>query len=373
MRTTRVLLGDVLTKRAVQSAVFDFLSANREGRSFDIDGETLIFRARSEYDPSITLAQEVLRDGLPMRTRSLDLADTTRDLVAQLDGERRVPFRLNGLAFPRPEQHDLNRRPSGPIAVRWCDLEALASELDSADAAAGRSPLDWTGRVANTKPQVTTGVGLRETSELRLSGLKHLIGLPGSGKTTLIALLCVLLARRGLRVAVFFTAIQVAREYLETLHRYDVRTALLVGRSADRHLYHASQLAELIATQGNGGFAHTREGVELLAQSCPLPAFADSWPSESEWHRGEAPCEAIYEVGTKAPKLCPAWSFCGRVKNQRELVHAAVWLGHILSADTTVPAHTSPEHLRYFELVARTFDLVIVDECDEAQKVLGEG
>ena len=42
----------------------------------------------------------------------------------------------------------------------------------------------------------------------------------------------------------------------------------------------------------------------------------------------------------------------------------------MISADTRVPAHTSPERLRYFELVAETFDLVIFDECDETQKVL---
>lgn len=370
VRTTRVLLGDVLTKRAVQANVFDFLSVDSDERSFEIDGDTLEFRARSEYDPAIAHAEVILREGLPVRSRSLDLADTKRDLVAQLDAQRRVPFRLNGLAFPRPEQHQLQRQPGGQITVRWPDLEALAGELDAADVLAGRSPLDWTGRLANARLQVTTSAGLRDTSEINLSGLKHLIGLPGSGKTTLITLLCVLLARRGLRVAVFFTAIQVAREYLETLHRYGVRTALLVGRSAERHVYHANQLAELIATQGIGGFGQTREGIELFGQSCPLPAFADSWPSQVEWRPGEAPCESIYEAGSAAPKLCPAWSLCGRVKNQRELVHASVWLGHILSADTTVPAHTSVERLRYFELVARTFDLVIIDECDEAQKVL---
>jgi hypothetical protein len=372
VQTARVLLGDVLTKRAVQSAVAEFLSVSREDRSFDINEDTLVFRARSEYDPAITRAEAVLREGLPIRTRTLDLANTTQDLVAQLDPERRVQFRLEGLTFPRPEQHNLERRPAGPITVHWSELEALAAELDAADADARRLPENWTGRLANTRPQVTTGDGLRDTDVLQLAGLKHLIGLPGSGKTTLITLLCVLLERRRLRIAVFFTAIEVAREYLEKLRRYGVRTALLVGRSPDTHLRHANRLAELIATQGNGGFAQTREGIDLLAQSCPLPAFAKPWPSESEWRLGEAPCEEIYEAGSKTPKLCPAWSLCGRVKNQRELVHASVWLGHILSADTTVPAHTCAEYLRYFELVARTFDLVIVDECDESQKVLDD-
>jgi hypothetical protein len=370
VQTARILLGGVLTKRAVHSAVAEFLSVNREERSFDINEETLVFRARSEYDPAITQAATVLREGLSVHTRTLDLADTTRDLVAQLDPERRVRLRLHRLTFPRPVQHDLRRWPIGPITVYWSELEALAAELDAADSAAGRSLENWTGRLANTRLQVTTGTGLRDTDVLQLSGLKHLIGLPGSGKTTLITLLCVLLGRRQLRVAVFFTAIEAAREYLEKLRRYSVRTALLVGRSTDTHLRHANRLAELIATQGNGGFAQTREGSDLLAQSCPLPAFAESWPSENEWRLGETPCEAIYEAGSKTPKLCPAWSLCGRVKNQRELVHASVWLGHILSADTIVPAHTCAEQLRYFELVARTFDLVIVDECDESQKVL---
>lgn len=370
VRTARALLGDVLTGRSVQSAVYDYLSAGRDGRSFDIDGETLAFRPRAAYDPAIATAREVLRAGLARRQRAVPLADSRRDLVAGIDGGCRVPIRLGGLTFPRPEQHDLGRRPRGPIRVRRAELGALAGELDAADAAAGRPSLDWAGRLANAIIRVPTGSGLRESDELRLDGLAHLIGLPGSGKSTLIALLCVLLARRGLRVAVFFTAIQVAREYLELLRRYDIRAALLVGRSEETHVRHAGQLAELVATQGDGGFARTREGVDLLALSCPLPAFADAWPAE--WREGAAPCESIYEAGDDEAKLCPAWSLCGRVRNQRELVHAPVWLGHILSADTAVPAHTCTEQIRYFELIAGTFDLAIVDECDEAQRALDD-
>ena len=87
---------------------------------------------------------------------------------------------------------------------------------------------------------------------------------------------------------------------------------------------------------------------------------------------GEAPCISITEPGSNVKKLCPAWSKCGRVRNQRDLVGARVWLGHIISSDTSVPPQTSPIHLQYFELIARTMDLVIVDECDEAQNALDD-
>jgi hypothetical protein len=364
-----------LTKRSTQSAVADFIWQHREEPghgAFDINADTLAFTVRSPYDPELRQAERILRSGLPVQTRDQSLAATDRDLVARLDHDRRLPFSFHGIEFPPPAQHNLDRRPSPDLCVTWSELETLAVDLDHEDKVAGRDSQMWSQRLANSRVQVTTGAGLRDSDTLVLTGLRHMIGLPGSGKTTLISLLCVLLARRKLRVAVFFTAIQVARVYLETLRRYGVRSALLVGRSADTHLRHANELAELVATRGNGGFGHLVEGADLLAQACPLPAFAGEWPAEDVWSIGDAPCESIFEPGEKTAKLCPAWSLCGRVRNQRELVEADVWLGHIRSADTYVPAHTSCEQLRYFELAARTFDLVIVDESDEAQRVLDE-
>jgi hypothetical protein len=368
VQTARSLVPELLTRRAVQAAVFDFLSTPDAERSFDIDGQTLTFRARSDYDPAIAEAEAVLTTGLPTRRHGATIA-TPGDLTVNLSSDRSVQLRLSDLTFPAPDQHHLEERPRTPLQVEWAALVALAGEMDAADAVAGRTSLHWQSRLADIEPLVPGGSGLRPVLTLDFTGLTHLLGLPGSGKTTVITLLCVLLARRGMRVTVLFTAIEVARECLEVLARYNVAAALLVGHSTDTHRRHADRLAELVAASGHGGFARARHGVELLAQSCPLPAFAETWPAE--WASGEAPCEAIYEPeAPRSPRLCPAWSLCGRVKNQRQLVHAPVWLGHIRSADTLVPAHTCPEHLRFFELIARTFDLVIVDECDDAQRSL---
>ena len=373
VRTARSILGEALTPRTVQAAVLDFIAEEQDSRSFDIDGDTLEFQARSDYDPEILSATRTLIDGLPAQQRTRDFADTSKHLVAHPSRDSAVPLRLHGVCFPAPETHNLERVSVGSVSVSWIDLEALASELDEMDREAGRQSRNWAGRLADIVVRVRTSSGLQQTDVLQLDGLRHLIGIPGSGKTTLIILLCILLARRGLRVAVFFTAIQVARDYLETLRGYDIDAGLLIGRATRTHLRHANRLSELVANrEGGGGFARSVEGVDLLAQSCPLPAFADSWPEDDTWRFGEAPCERIYEAGSATPKLCPAWSLCGRVKSRRQLVNSPIWLGHIRGLDTTVPAHTSEERLRYFELVARSFDLVVVDEADEAQKNLDE-
>ena len=373
IRTARSILGEALTRRAIQAAVLDFIAEGQDSRSFDIDTDTLEFEARSEYDSDIRSASHILLDGLPTQPRPRVFADTSKHLVAHLSHDAEVPFRLEGLDFPEPDMHNLGRVPVGAVSVTLVDLQAIATEMDEKDSHAGRKSRNWVGRLSDIVIRMRTESGLQHTDVLQLDGLRHLIGIPGSGKTTLIILLCVLLARRGLRIAVLFTAIQVARDYLELLRGYDVDAGLLIGRADSTHMRHANRLAELVAMrEGGGGFARSVEGADLLGQSCSLAAFADGWPDDDVWRFGEAPCERIQEVGSSRQKLCPAWSLCGRVKSRRQLVNSPVWLGHVRGLDTSVPAHTSEERLRYFELVARSFDLIIVDEADEAQKNLDE-
>lgn len=383
IRHARRLIGSVLTRRAVQKAIRDFHAharATGTDSSFILDATTLAFRRAPGQNARIEAAILFLtspRERPKSRKRLAPLGD----LVAQLHVDTKpisVPIRLIDVNVPPPDKHDLNRAPDRNLVVTIAGLRLTAVRLDRLDRQKGLEtqgawkPEGWTDRLENVICiQKRTFRGLEETNAIDLRGLKHLIGLPGAGKTTLISLLCAHLAEFGKRVAVFFTSIETAREYLERLQRYEVRAALLVGRSAATHRSHGDRLSELIAIQGQNGFGETRAGADLFAQTCPLPAFAvnepDAW---RDWRPTDAPCESLYTPGKDTAYLCPLWSRCGRVKNQRELVHASVWLGHIRSADTPVPAHTSDYRLQYFELIAETFDLVIFDEADETQNVL---
>lgn len=379
IHNTRRRTGKLLTRRAVQVAVKSLNSKVKAGEvdaTYRINPETLTFTAAPGHGAVIREAQAALQTPNERSIHGLTLAPSG-DMAARLRPYAdpvNVPVRLTDLKLPPPEQHDLTRRPDPALTITLDGLRDTARRLDALDQNAPWKPEDWLDRLENViHLQQVTPSGLETTETLDLNGLKHLIGLPGAGKTTLISLLCAHLAERGKRVAVFFTSIETAREYLDRLRRYGTSTAMLVGRSDATHRRHGERLAELIATQGNGGFGHTLPGADLFAQTCPLPAYAlnarDAW---TEWKASDAPCEQIHDPATGKRHLCPLWSRCGRVKNQRDLVHANVWLGHVRSADTPVPAHTSPERLQYFELIAQTFDLVIFDEVDETQKTLDE-
>lgn len=344
---------------------------------YEIDPETLRFQRTDSFeDPAISEARQVLSASLPYEVQRLQMADPLEPMSIQIGDEAlaaRVAIEPIEAPLPPRRFHDLTRTPSGMVHVPLAELEAIAREMDERDGAdPGRRSGNWRERFSRIRLMLPSpGIGLVEGDLLRLSGIKHMIGLPGSGKTTLLMLLAVWAGKQRLRLMILFPSIEVARQYLADLRYYGVRAGMLTGQHPATRRRHADRIAETIAASGDqGGFARTIPGADDFALNCPLPAF--SRDDTSTWGLGYAPCESILQdteaAGTRLKRrLCPLWTACARHKSSRELLDSDVWLGHVLSMDTDVPAHASQERLRYFELIARTFDLVIFDEADMVQ------
>ena len=82
IHTARAILGDFLTKRAVETAVSTLAARASENRSFDIDSKTLSFVLRSSYDSNISKARNILIGGLVPEPVSQAFASTPADLIA---------------------------------------------------------------------------------------------------------------------------------------------------------------------------------------------------------------------------------------------------------------------------------------------------
>lgn len=385
--------GGLSTASALKAAAVRYNDASLSSghhRLFRIDERSLAIRPLFDIvAPELREAFSLLKEPHRAENHRVAIAEPDKLMAIHVEfaGEsRRYPIKGLPASLPKPAEHGTASCCERPISVPWTDLLNEAREMDLLDEQKKVSrPGNWYQRLQAVAPHSVNADGdfCRE-NRLELEGLKHLIGLPGAGKTTLLLCLLRYLGVRGSKVAVFFPSIDVCRQYLEDLRRYGVRAGLLVGQSRETRLRHAHKLAEALATDDPlRGFGTCSESTGLFEGVCALPSLtsapsqafgiADSFCSKILQGRDSEDHDAEDEPGDFERKLCPVWSLCGFTRASRELPQANVWLGHVLSADTQVPQHTSALKERYFELIARSFDVVIFDEADRAQQDLDRG
>ncbi|MCF6437769.1 hypothetical protein [Pseudoalteromonas sp. MMG022] len=369
-----------------------YITEQRKGepdrRLFNINEKTLEFSLVHDLLPlevSEAIKQlEMPHESLPHKGLFVSSSDSKKFIQIK-DASSSFTYELDGLPnIERPEQHDFSPPYKEPIQIEFSELFELAREMDAIDEEMSYRAGNWFERLKNIICEIPLVDGqFKQTNRITLEAVKHLIGLPGSGKTTLLVCVTNWLFKNGFRTVLFFPSIDVCRQYLTTLRRYNVEAGLLMGRSGNTRKRHAHQLAETIASGDHlNGFALTAPGADYFSTTCPLSAYTTA--SEAGLVPEGTFCEDVLErneshsqnknsnSGKLQPRLCPLWSCCGYQKAPRELVGSKVWLGHIASADTDVPKHVIEQRMRYFELIAKRSDVVIFDEADRVQSHLDE-
>lgn len=383
--------GGLSTGAALKAAAIRYndstLTAGHQ-RLFRIDERTL------KIKPLFDLVSNELREALAALKEpyvpgphGMKLAKPERPLSIHLNfgGEsRNYPIQFLPATLPAPTPHDTTGPRRTEISVSWAEMLQEASEMDSIDESlqiARRG--NWRQRLEAVALHSINQQGeFHVEDRLSLSGLQHLIGLPGAGKTTLLMCLLRHLGIRNTKVAVFFPSIEVCRQYLDELQKYGVNAGLLVGQSRETRTRHAEKLAESLASEDPlRGFGVTSPSAPLFEGVCALASLTSA-PAQA-MSVNDSFCTSVLEAAPDSaesdkpkppqPRLCPAWSLCGMTRAAARLPKASVWLGHIRSADTRVPRHVTDLDERYFELIARTFDLVVFDEADKAQADLDRG
>lgn len=349
------------------------------------------YRRVPEDDPDLVAMIAVLRTPLALQAWSIERADPTRPMIVETGASGsndRISVNLEGFLPEPPPRFDLARKPRGAIEVPISDLITVAEELDEVDRLHPDRPAgNWAARMREAdgslkiemlSPDRVAG-RLVDRDHIRLDGLRHLIGLPGTGKTTLIVLLLMWLNARNYRVVVLLPSIEASLNLLADLRDYGADVGLLMGQSPQTRMDHARKLADRIGAGETRGFGATAPGAELLALNCALAGFEEDPQAERDFPHLAPPCTSVLQRPAKAdgtlratevPHLCPLSSHCGRLRAPRELSGHRIWLGHVLSMDTRISPHFSDDRVRHFEAVAMNADLVIVDEADGAQAVL---
>lgn len=293
-------------------------------------------------------------------------------------------------------QIPVNTGKRAELVIDLDDLEKTARWMDRhapPNSAAHRRNGGWAGWIHDMQFHVLREHGLAESRQLTINGLYHLVGMVGSGKSTLFIILAVHLARKGLHVTMLMGDVAtLLRIYaiFEVFRKVDAKVEALplVGRSARRtHLnrLHMNRAAE----RGYPTLSDDHPAFGILSTVCPLDGLRAN--VDSPIPIGQEPCVRllpIHEFGDRdeedsgaavatrddrntsmtTAQDCPLMPVCPVHATTRRLDKASIWLA--TSASLLVSGPQVPlieESVRTIELVMRSSDIILVDEADAVQ------
>ncbi|WP_322480413.1 hypothetical protein [Thermogemmatispora sp.] len=404
----RHLLLAYKSARNWERALADYTRVSELLRLYDVDLQTGHYSRRSVslYPERLELYRQLCRQPLPHCERKLRPAHAGRYLC--LSQRRRATVTIpDDLPLPSawPPGHQLpERHQHEALVIPWAELLETADWLDEQEARCQLPARQW--RQALERIQLYFAPN--ETSEFQaadtlvLQGTLHMVGMVGTGKTTLMDVLAVWAARRGRRIALVVGDVTSLLERVQYFRRLGLSAVPLLGTT--NRAKHRRQLHQMLsAVRGEHPLQHEHIGFDYTSSTCllnglrsehspPLPTDAPPClslqPIEQgveEELLGKEDEEELIPPGdeedaslqAEAPRgrryACPLYAACPYHLGQRELVEATIWVATPQSLIyTSVDPQLCPPFLRFLELVYRLCDLVVVDEADRVQVQLDE-
>ncbi|GAA3422522.1 hypothetical protein [Streptosporangium vulgare] len=272
--------------------------------------------------------------------------------------------------------------------------------MDDTERQVGRPPGDWERRLAALSLDTRTddGRGFAPAEVLGLDGLLHLVGMVGAGKSTLMSLIAVWAAGRGMRTTLVVGDVAEQLTLTALFRELGLAAAPVLGTTTRET--HVQRLHRRLAARAPGSLlTHDHPGFDDLSTVCVVDALRGNEAVEPLRY-ADAPCTGLHPARkTSDPAAnrtlpgpdpigepvrseeppdrlgrahgCPIWSACPRHSAARELVDALIWVANPASlVQSPVPNHLNEERLRYLELACLRSDIMIVDEADRVQMQL---
>jgi hypothetical protein len=350
-----------------------------------------------------------------MMKNALEIAPTWKSVPANYAKagiyhffQERVPYEVEiGQAVAslaqepnRPQllsMNELDTKKRAPLVVSLAQLTEEARWMDRNAPPGSPAAQNWEARIQKLRLQILQeNVGMQPTSDLTIDGLLHLIGMVGSGKSSLLTVLMIYMARRGQRVTLIQSDVaSLLREMtiIDILSKADPKLIAvpMIGRSTRlTHLnrLHTVEVQKYGITQSMG---REHPAYKIFSTVCPLEGLRRDLTEAIKV--GAEPCTSLYyhadpsasasasasnakeinqaEEQTESSRnrrTCPFLPLCPVHFPTRQLSQASIWLAtpaSLLVSGPQIPLVS--EEIRNVELVMRHSDLVLIDEADLVQ------
>lgn len=199
------------------------------------------------------------------------------------------------------------------------------------------------------------GTSVQECTALDIHEVVNIVGMVGSGKSTLIKVLSFWCHTHRYRIAVVVDTVAEVMNLQKYLSALGVTCSPLVGRS--ERLKYINQVAQ------PDEMCLPIEFAQYLTPSCLIDGVDDQHSTAVAF--GREPCYLLKKNGKH--HLCPYFDYCPGTKMLRECYDASVVLTTVAGF---AAARVGQSRETFLEVAMREFDLVVFDECDRVQKTL---
>lgn len=241
------------------------------------------------------------------------------------------------------------------ISVSTDELLASAAEM------AEKKPDDYCYSIlkSNTLKAVTEG-NVKSANRLEIDKIINLVGMVGSGKSTLMKVLSYHVAKADKKVVLVLDTVSSVLEMCSYLSQFGVSVSPVIGRSG-REKY-IDQVAK----------AHEKylqnEYFKYLTAPCIIDGMAKNKSDKSSAPMfGNEPCRSLMK--NKKHYNCPYMDICPAVRMYRDVYTSNVI---VTTVQGLAAIRLLGDNKLFLEYVLEQADLVIFDECDKVQKTLDE-
>lgn len=238
-----------------------------------------------------------------------------------------------------------------PITVTLHDLLKAAELMETIQ------PGDPCAKILKTNILKENKCGrVQITDRLDIHEVINIIGMVGSGKTTLIKVLSFWCSRQGYKVTVVLDTVAEVLNLQKYLSSFGITVSPLIGKS--ERIKYINQVVE------PENYCLSEQYSKYLTPNCLIDGMDENHTEAIAF--GKEPC---YGLKKEKYYLCPYFDQCSGTIMQRECYNASVVITTVAGFAASRVGHNREIFL---EVIMRDFDLVIFDECDRVQKTLDQ-
>ena len=263
-----------------------------------------------------------------------------------------VQVKFDNDCVPPVQRTTLEKGYRAPISISLDEL------LNAAKGMAEICPGDPCHMILKTNiVKQIIGNSVKSCTELTFREVVNIVGMVGSGKSTLIKVLAFWCHQNGYRIAIVVDTVAEVLNLQKYLSAFGVTVSPLIGRN--ERLKYINQVTQPNETCLFAGFS------PYLTPACLIDGMDTQHSAAIAF--GKEPCYSLKKGGKN--HLCPYFGQCLGTKMLRECYTASVVLTTVAGF---AASRVGQQRETFLELAMRDFDLVVFDESDRVQKTLDD-